>query len=201
MADPSLDLTDARVRDQVFGADVDDRTREATVRAQEDLFNRLRAEEFGPEAVPPSPPAGQAQYADPAQPGEYPELFGDVNVDELLRSGAGADDSTWQLETPGPWFPAANPIAPSALTHLPGLEGQAPAYALSQAMENLSVTASHFPTADSYGAMSQHTNVAYTQWDTSAFQQPNTQPAPQTNAYQMGRPGGRTGRSGRPPRQ
>ena len=207
VADPSLDLTDVGVRSRIFAAEVEWPAYQAAMQVQGDLLHRIRAEEFGPDAVPPSPPAGQeqyahqAQYADPAQSAPEAGMFDGVDLDALAAHAV--DPNTWDWQSVGMWPTSDNPVAPSALAHLPGVEGPTPAYgtaALSQGMNQLSLAA-----PDLYNPASGHPNVAYTQWDTTAFQRPNTGPntqlVPQTSPYQPDQPPGRTRRSGRPPRQ
>ncbi|WP_344568587.1 hypothetical protein [Streptomyces axinellae] len=222
VADHSLDLEDVGVRSRIFAAEVEWPDYQAAVQAKGNLLHMLQPEEFGPEAAPPAPSAGQAQnadpvrYADQAQPEPETELFGGVDLDALAAHAV--DSNTWDWQSVGLWPASVNPVAPSALAHLPGVEGQAPDYygtaALSQGMDQLSLATPHLPAPDVYNPVGQLPQVAYAQWDSTPFQQPSnqpyprpyTQPAPQTGAYppgradQPGQPTGRKGggRSGRP---
>ena len=203
VVDPFLDLADEQVWSQISAAGVDDHDYGAARGVHEELWSRLGVEELGTDAVP------QPQYAYAGPAHQYPEMFGaagpsDMNemakIAESMPLGAGV--SAWAGETPVPGLPeATNPVAPFTSEHLPDVAGPTLAgehAGLSHALEGLSVTAArhHFPGAGSYGLVEHQPNVAYTQWDTTAIQQPNTQHSQPTSAYPPGHGAGQQARPG-----
>ncbi|WP_345621632.1 hypothetical protein [Streptomyces ziwulingensis] len=184
LADPSLDLADVGVRSRIFAAGVDEGGYRAAESAQGVLLDVLRVEEFGADAAFP---LGQGQneeqygygygYADDYGYGPA-ESFGGVDVNELMSSGPHLGAGEGMAEG---WAGATNPVGSYAASYLPtGTYGGVPAQgadSLSTVMEALAVSARAFPAAGSYAPAGQDSNVAYSQWDTSAFLRSGVQPA------------------------
>ncbi|MFE9687035.1 hypothetical protein [Streptomyces sp. NPDC006285] len=200
LADPSLDLADAGVRSRIFAAGADEGIYRAAESAQGALLDVLRTEEFGADAAFPLGQGRDEEQYDYDDDYEYEygrepaELFGGVDVDDLVRSGADLGIGIGGGMTEG-YGSVVNPVGSYAASYLPaGTYGGVPAQgadSLSQAMGAFAVSAPALPAASTYAPARQYPNVVYSQWDTSAFQPSGVQPAARDRSPSTGSARGR----------
>ncbi|WP_345621633.1 hypothetical protein [Streptomyces ziwulingensis] len=180
VADPSLDLANVGVRSRIFAAGADAGIYRAAESAQGVLLDVLRVEEFGADAAfPPGQGQNEEQYGHDYDYGndyEYghgsAESFGGVDVNDLTRSGSHLGVGGAMAEGYGG---VANPVGSYAASYLPPARsyGGVPVQGAdpwSTAMGAPSVTGPALPAPGSYAPAGQDSNVAYSRWDTSAFQ-------------------------------
>jgi hypothetical protein len=181
VADPSIDLTDPRVRAQIFAAGTDERAYQTAVQTQAAyLLDRPWKLAFGTDA-------GQ----DDLRSASPEPMFGDVDLDALVQSGLAGAYSALDVEpawdTPAHWPAPVHYAAPHTLGHLTAEgAGQGPndeSDMISRSAQNVTVAAhAHLQAAGTYDPAAFPPGVAYTRWDNSALHEPG----PQAGAYPSG---------------